>query len=102
MAFKHVRCGRILDCASHASDCADSPTYAACTGLQRDNISSYLRFCRKVGLPQSDLFEPDDLYEAKNLAGVLDNIFALGGYAQALDGFEVRSWLLAERVVCVL
>ena len=39
----------------------------------------YLKGCESYGLKTIDLFQVNDLYEAKNLYTVVDNLFALGG-----------------------
>jgi len=54
---------------------------------ERENIELYLKGCESYGLKTIDLFQVNDLYEAKNLYTVVDNIFALGGMAQKV-GFE--------------
>jgi len=54
---------------------------------ERENIELYLKGCESYGLKTVDLFQVNDLYEAKNLYIVVDNLFALGGMAQKV-GFE--------------
>lgn len=49
---------------------------------QRENIEMYLKGCEAYGLKAQDLFQVNDLYEAKNLYMIADNFFALGGLAQ--------------------
>jgi len=34
---------------------------------QRENIQSYLKACRELGLKNTDLFETSDLFEEKNI-----------------------------------
>ena len=51
--------------------------------LQRENIELYLKGCESYGLKTTDLFQVNDLYEAKNLYIVVDNLFALGGMVSA-------------------
>ena len=55
---------------------------------QRENIEMYLKGCESYGLVAQDLFQVNDLYEAKNLYMIVDNLYALGGLAQrnAFDG----------------
>lgn len=48
----------------------------------RENIEMYLKGCEAYGLKAQDLFQVNDLYEAKNLYMVIDNLFGLGGMAQ--------------------
>ena len=43
-----------------------------------DNIGNYLKACEKLGLHKSDLFDPPDLYEGKNINLVVNNIHVLG------------------------
>jgi len=54
---------------------------------ERENIEMYLKGCESYGLKTIDLFQVNDLYEAKNLYTVVDNLFALGGMAQK-NGFD--------------
>lgn len=49
---------------------------------QRENIEMFLKGCEKYGLQAQDLFQVNDLYEAKNLYMIVDNLYALGGLAQ--------------------
>lgn len=49
---------------------------------QRENIELYLKGCENYGLHAQDLFQVNDLFEAKNLYMISDNLFALGGLAQ--------------------
>ena len=42
----------------------------------------YLKGCESYGLVAQDLFQVNDLYEAKNLYMIVDNLYALGGLAQ--------------------
>ena len=54
---------------------------------QRENIEMYLKGCESYGLVAQDLFQVNDLYEAKNLYMIVDNLYALGGLAQR-NGFD--------------
>lgn len=54
---------------------------------QMENIGNYINACRQLGVPQQDLFMTVDLYEAKNLGAVVQNIHSLGRVAQRI-GFE--------------
>jgi hypothetical protein len=49
---------------------------------QMENISNFLKGCRAFGVPEYDLFETVDLFEAKDLSVVLTCIFALSRTAQ--------------------
>jgi hypothetical protein len=53
---------------------------------QRENISSYLGACEKLGMSQTELFETSDLFESKNLALVLKHISALHLYVAKHGG----------------
>ena len=46
---------------------------------QRENIELFLKGCENYGLATQDLFQVNDLYEAKNLYMIVDNLYALGG-----------------------
>lgn len=48
----------------------------------RENIELFLKGCESYGLKAQDLFQVNDLYEAKNLYMIIDNLFGLGGMAQ--------------------
>ena len=47
-----------------------------------ENISSFLRACRVLGVSEHDLFETVDLYEEKSMGLVVQCIFALGRCVQ--------------------
>ena len=47
----------------------------------------YLKGCESYGLKTIDLFQVNDLYEAKNLYTVVDNLFALGGMVRRMITF---------------
>lgn len=49
---------------------------------QRENIEMFLLGCERYGLKAQDLFQVNDLYEAKNLYMIVDNLYSLGGLAQ--------------------
>lgn len=49
---------------------------------QMENISSFLRACRAVGVAEFEVFETVDLYEAKDLGSVLRCLSALSRAAQ--------------------
>jgi len=49
---------------------------------QRENIEMYLKACSAYGLKEQDLFQVNDLYEAKNLYMIVDNLYSLGGMSQ--------------------
>ncbi|KAL6063216.1 Transgelin-3 [Balamuthia mandrillaris] len=45
--------------------------------VQMENINAYLTACEQLGLRKSDCFMTVDLFEAKNMVPVIDNILAL-------------------------
>jgi transgelin len=45
--------------------------------VQMENIASYLAGCSKLGMKTHDLFQTVDLFEAKNLNQVVNNILQL-------------------------
>ncbi|GMF16214.1 unnamed protein product [Phytophthora lilii] len=45
---------------------------------QMENVSSFVRACRSIGVAEFDLFETVDLYNQKNLGQVVQCIHALG------------------------
>lgn len=47
-----------------------------------ENVSAFLRACRKIGVSEFDLFETVDLFELKDLGHVVRCIFALGRAVQ--------------------
>jgi len=49
---------------------------------QRENIEFFVKACEIYGLRSQDLFQVNDLYEAKNVYMVVDCMYALGGMAQ--------------------
>merc|ERR1712117_563201 len=54
---------------------------------QRENIEVYLKAARKYGQEEVDSYQVDDLYEARNLYLVINNLHNLGGLAQK-HGFK--------------
>ena len=50
--------------------------------VQRENLVAYLTACKAKGIRETDCFATDDLYEARNLVAVLDNLCALGQLAK--------------------
>ena len=50
---------------------------------QMENINSYTEACRRLGVPDSDLFVTVDLFEGKNMPAVVRNLHSLGRVAQA-------------------
>ncbi|KAK3252307.1 hypothetical protein CYMTET_38395 [Cymbomonas tetramitiformis] len=55
--------------------------------MQMENINSYLEGCKALGMPPSDMFMTVDLYEAKNVAAVVDNVISLARVANS-KGFS--------------
>jgi len=53
----------------------------------RENISNYLEACKNKGMNLVDLFDTQDLYDAKNMVSVINHFYSLSGYAVGW-GFE--------------
>ena len=49
---------------------------------QMENINSYTDACRRLGVPEADLFDTVDLFEGKNMLAVVCNLHSLGRVAQ--------------------
>jgi transgelin len=62
----------------------------------RENISNYLEACKKLGMNLVDLFDTQDLYDAKNMVSVVNHFFSLSGYAK---GWGFQGPFLAEREI---
>mmetsp|Transcript_31439 Transcript_31439/g.60617 ORF Transcript_31439/g.60617 Transcript_31439/m.60617 type:complete len:380 (-) Transcript_31439:192-1331(-) len=45
--------------------------------VMMENISAYIDGCRRVGVPEPELFITADLYEARNISSVVKNLMAL-------------------------
>ena len=55
---------------------------------QMENVSSFIKGCRKLGVAEYQLFTTPDLYEGKNRNQVIQSIVALGGVCQSLPGYS--------------
>ena len=53
-----------------------------------ENVGKYLEACRKIGVPEHDLFRSVDLVEGKDMRSVVRNLHSLGRVAQTLDGYD--------------
>lgn len=57
---------------------------------ERENIVSYLKGCSRLGVPGHDLFTLSDVQQSVHdkaaFASVLQNIYAVGRHAQAVEG----------------
>jgi len=49
---------------------------------QRENIGNFITAVQKLGVHNSQVFGPDDLYDEKNMGSVVNCIFAFGGAVQ--------------------
>lgn len=72
-----------------------SPNSARCKKssmpfVQMENISQFLSFCAKLGIPQHDLFQTIDLYERKNVFQVVQSIHTFSRYAVQQGGLDAR------------
>ena len=56
----------------------------------RENIGQYIDGCAELGLPQADLFMPDDLFEGKDFRSVVKNLEALMRFAasDSIPGYK--------------
>lgn len=54
---------------------------------QMENIGNYINACTLLGVAPHDLFTPTDLFEKKNMAAVVRNVYALSRVAQKI-GFK--------------
>jgi len=45
--------------------------------VQMENINSFLMACKRIGVPDTDLFMTVDLFEAKNMSQVLQTLHTL-------------------------
>lgn len=45
---------------------------------QRENISAFINFLRRVGVAEKDLFGTEDLFEGKNMRQVVISLLSLG------------------------
>mmetsp|Transcript_61701 Transcript_61701/g.169724 ORF Transcript_61701/g.169724 Transcript_61701/m.169724 type:complete len:575 (-) Transcript_61701:172-1896(-) len=52
-----------------------------------ENLSKFNAAIRDMGVPTDDLFTPPDLYEGKDLGGVVRTLQSLGRVAQGVEGF---------------
>jgi len=62
----------------------------------RENISSYLDACKAKGMNLVDLFDTQDLYDAKNMVSVINHFYSLSAYAK---GWGFAGPFLAEREI---
>ena len=53
-----------------------------------ENLSKFNAAIRDLGVPTDDLFTPPDLYEGKDLGGVVRTLQSLGRVAQGVEGFD--------------
>ena len=55
---------------------------------QMENVSNFIKACRKLGVPEYALFTTPDLYDGKSVVNVTNGIIALGSKAQSLPGYS--------------
>merc|ERR1719282_250163 len=53
--------------------------------VQMENINAFLVACKRIGVPDTDLFMTVDLFEAKNMPQVIQTLFILGRRAHSLQ-----------------
>jgi len=51
---------------------------------QRENIVNYIEGCKAMGMPETDCFVTQDLFEGDNMLAVIDQIFALGSLSKTI------------------
>eukprot|EP00013_Stygamoeba_regulata_P020850 CAMPEP_0177647760 /NCGR_PEP_ID=MMETSP0447-20121125/10471_1 /TAXON_ID=0 /ORGANISM="Stygamoeba regulata, Strain BSH-02190019" /LENGTH=231 /DNA_ID=CAMNT_0019150365 /DNA_START=68 /DNA_END=763 /DNA_ORIENTATION=+ len=56
--------------------------------MMMENLQNFLAGCRKLGVPDSDLFAVVDLYENKNMNMVLQGLLSLARVAQKQPGYR--------------
>jgi len=44
---------------------------------QRENISKYINACKLIAMNKSEIFETEDLFDARNMVQVIENLYAL-------------------------
>ena len=54
---------------------------------QMENVTSFIRACRSLGVLEKDVFNTVDLYEAKNLASVQACLSNLGSASRSVPDF---------------
>eukprot|EP01103_Thecamoeba_quadrilineata_P011343 TRINITY_DN2687_c0_g1_i1.p1 TRINITY_DN2687_c0_g1~~TRINITY_DN2687_c0_g1_i1.p1 ORF type:complete len:1007 (+),score=188.05 TRINITY_DN2687_c0_g1_i1:223-3021(+) len=55
---------------------------------QMENINSFLEGCKRIGMPENNLFITSDLYEEKNLSQVLSTIHLLGKFVSKIEDYN--------------
>jgi hypothetical protein len=55
---------------------------------QMENISNFIKACRKIGVPEYALFTTPDLYDGKSVVNVTNGLVALGSKAQSMPGYS--------------
>lgn len=58
----------------------------------RSNIEHYLKACVKLGVPEGDNFETNDLYDDNDIGAVVSQLFSLGAACKNVDGYEGPSF----------
>jgi hypothetical protein len=54
---------------------------------QRENVKAFIDNIRKLGVPDSENFETDDLFAAKNMKQVLIALHSFGRHAASVEGY---------------
>jgi hypothetical protein len=55
---------------------------------QMENVTNFIKACRKLGVPEHGLFTTPDLYDGKSIVNVTNGIVALGSKAQSIPGYD--------------
>ena len=53
-----------------------------------ENVSNFIKACRKIGVPEYALFTTPDLYDGKSVVNVTNGLVALGSKAQSIPGYS--------------
>jgi len=56
--------------------------------IQRENITNYVKACKKLGMRETDVFVTDDLFSGNDLSVVLMQIFSLSKISLGVHGFQ--------------
>ena len=59
---------------------------------QRENVRAFIEAARSLGVPEAELFDTDDLFEARNMRQVMICLASLGRVAHTVDGYDGPTW----------
>jgi len=55
--------------------------------VRQENIQSYLKACRELGMRNTDLFDTPDLFDSKNVNLVITHLHVLGKFVKKVPGY---------------